>query len=78
MNIYIAMIVDRHTDPFAMAFREFDDAVNWVKDCLTDEEFRYEDDEPMTEDELFEMGWCYHKKYSCEDDYVYIEISELK
>jgi hypothetical protein len=78
MNIYIAMIVDRHTNPYASAFKELDDAIAWIKSELTEREWEYEDDEPMTEDELRDVRWFYHKRYSCEGDYAFVEISELK
>lgn len=77
-NLYVLIVVDRHCEPYAKLFVSLESALEYVNDCLlTIDEIEYIDDEPMTQQELDNGGWLYHKRYNCEDDYFYIAKQEV-
>jgi len=78
-SLYLLVVVDRHREPYAELFDSLKSALDYVFDCvLSEDEKVFIDDEQMTPEELNEAGWVYHKRYSCEDDYVYIIKKEVK
>lgn len=73
MKIYIATVVDRHTNPFAEIFTDLEKAKMWARDKAEKYSYYKEDiDETETVD-----GWEFYIKYTCEGDYIFIVEQEV-
>ena len=68
MKYFLAVLEDRHIDPVYALFTKKDDAINWCKMQIEDEEEIEEEDG---------LGCIYYATYSCEGDHVHVEEIEL-
>jgi hypothetical protein len=68
MELFIAILEDRHTDTDVEPFMDMDEAIAWARK----EAKKHADgevDETLT-DTMRANGWVYHGCYSCEGDNV--------
>jgi len=73
MKIYIVLWNDRHTDPTAHPFLDFEEAKAWAKEQAENHcHFK----EYLKEEQV--KGWLYFIRYSCEDDCLWITEHKVK
>ena len=74
MNVYVAIIEDRHTDVGAEVFSDKNRAIEYAKEtarayCRFEEDYK----ENAEEDKV----WCFRVSYSCEGDSITVVEREL-
>lgn len=67
MEVFIAMIADRHTDPEPHPFSTADAAIEYARQCAHE----YAHDPADIEEETI-GGWLYYARYSPEGDRVWV------
>jgi hypothetical protein len=72
MNVYVAMIADRHTDTEPYVFSTAEAAIEYARQCAQ----AYARDPEEIEEEQIE-GWLYHATYSAEGDSVWVLAKEI-
>jgi hypothetical protein len=68
MDIFVALVQDRHTDVDAAVFSKDDAAIAWARK-MAGEFSSGPVNETLTED-MKAAGWLYYGSYSCEGDPV--------
>lgn len=72
MKLYVAMVNDRHTDPYCRVFATPEEAIGFAR--ATAKEFcHFKDD--YSEETV--GGWLFYARYSCEDDSAWVVEQEL-
>lgn len=79
MEVFVAIVEDRHSEAEAQPFRDRGDAIEWAVNQVPD--YAFEDNEDMdselTED-MKRAGWIFNMVYSCEGDSVRVVRTELR
>lgn len=73
MKIYVAIIEDRHTDPYVELFTTPEAAIEYAKEEALK---GARGDASQVKEEPIE-GWLYHANFSCEGDHVRVLEKEV-
>jgi hypothetical protein len=72
MNVYVAMINDRHTDPTAVLFTKHEDAIGYARQTAHN----------LSRGHGYDVseipGWLFYASYSPEGDSVWVVETELR
>jgi hypothetical protein len=80
MNIFIAMVNDRHTEPEASLFSTYEKALAYAMAYLAEVNGQWNDgengvdpdDKTMDAEALTATGWLFYERYSTEGDSIWI------
>ena len=73
MELYVAMVDDRHTDPYARLFTTPERAIDYARRLAEENAARPQD---VEESEV--EGWLYHATWSTEGDAVWVVPREVE
>ena len=81
MQVVLVVQNDRHMDTDVTVFAELPKALEFAIDLVR--KSRSKDSEPEDFEEglnesMVQSGWVYYKTYSCEGDYVRVQVIDVK
>ncbi len=75
MELYVAVVQDRHLDPIIGVFTEKEAAIDWA--LATFQEHVEEPGEVVEETDLEGSDWLWHAEYGDEGDHAWVEATTL-